>query len=107
MPPPDTTLRRRSGYSAIDTEDLRDPTVLTDEPEGHQEDTGDDIDIDDEREVVQREGWNDLLCSFLASGAMTVRAVIILFQGKFNSYLSSSLRIFSRSSLPFQYSGST
>ncbi|KAJ8588465.1 OPT superfamily oligopeptide transporter [Rhizopogon salebrosus TDB-379] len=74
MPPPDTTLRRRSGYSAIDTEDLRDPTVLTDEPEGHQEGTGDDIDIDDEREVVQREGWNDLLCSFLASGAMTLAA---------------------------------
>jgi len=106
MPPPDTTLRRRSGYSAIDAEDLRDPTVLTDEP-GHQEGTGDDVDIDDERDVVQREGWNDLLCSFLASGAMTVRAVIILFQGSFSSYLLSSLRTFSRSSLPFQYSEST
>ncbi|OAX35662.1 OPT superfamily oligopeptide transporter [Rhizopogon vinicolor AM-OR11-026] len=72
MPPPDTTLRRRSGYRAIDTEDLRDPTTVTDEREG--EGAGDDIEIDDEREVIQREGWNDLLYSFIASGAMTLAA---------------------------------
>lgn len=74
MPPPDTTLRRRSGYRAIDTDGT---TALVDEPEGFPESAGDDVDIDDEREVVQREGWIDLLYSFLASGAMTVRTVII------------------------------
>lgn len=76
MPPPDTTLRRRSGYRAIDTEDLTHPTAITDEPENHQE----AIEADhDERDVVQREGWEDLLLSFLASGAMTVRSVPITF----------------------------
>ncbi|KAG2149094.1 OPT oligopeptide transporter protein-domain-containing protein [Suillus bovinus] len=72
MPPPDTTLRRRSGYRAIDTEDLIQPTAITDEPENHQEAAAQD-DFD-EREVVQREGWEDLLMSFLASGAMTLAA---------------------------------
>lgn len=108
MPPPDTSLRHRSSYRAIDTEDLRDPTTLRDEVEVHQDDAGDDNDIDDERKVVQREGWNDLSCSFLASGAMTVCAVIILLLvNSTHVHLLSSLRIFSRSSLRFQYSGST
>ncbi|KAG0695599.1 OPT oligopeptide transporter protein-domain-containing protein [Suillus ampliporus] len=74
MPPPDTTLRRRSGYRAIDSEDLRDPTAVTDEPENNQEAAEDDLDVHDERDVVQREGWEDLLSSFLASGAMTLAA---------------------------------
>jgi len=73
MPPPDTTLRHRAGYREIDTEGS---AAHVDEPEGLQEVEGDDNDIADEREVVQREGWNDLICSFLASGAMTVCAAI-------------------------------
>jgi hypothetical protein len=76
MPPPDTTLRRRSGYRAIDTEDLTHPIAITDEPENHQEAVEADY---DERDVVQREGWDDLLLSFLASGAMTVCSVPITF----------------------------
>ncbi|KAG2107547.1 OPT oligopeptide transporter protein-domain-containing protein [Suillus cothurnatus] len=72
MPPPDTTVRRRSGYRAIDTEDLTHPTAIANEPENHQEAAAED-DFD-EREVVQREGWEDLLMSFLASGAMTLAA---------------------------------
>lgn len=72
MPPPDTTLRRRAGYRAIDTEDLIHSTAITDEPENHQEAAAEDN--IDEREVVQQEGWEDLLMSFLASGAMTLAA---------------------------------
>ncbi|KAG2362592.1 OPT oligopeptide transporter protein-domain-containing protein [Suillus spraguei] len=72
MPPPDTTLRRRAGYRAIDTEDLIHPTAIMDEPENHQEAAAEDN--IDEREVVQQEGWEDLLMSFLASGAMTLAA---------------------------------
>ncbi|KAG1728661.1 OPT oligopeptide transporter protein-domain-containing protein [Suillus lakei] len=88
MPPPDTTLRRRSGYRAIDSEDLRDPTAVTDEPENHQEAAEDDF---DEREVVQREGWEDLLFSFLASGAMTLTAYffpIVFAIPMFGKYLA-------------------
>jgi hypothetical protein len=80
MPPPDTTLRRRPGYRAIDTEDLTHSTAITDEPEIHQEAAED---ARDERDVVQREGWEDLLLSFLASGAMTVCSVPITFVGYF------------------------
>jgi uncharacterized oligopeptide transporter (OPT) family protein len=79
MPPPDTTVRRRSGYRAIDTEDLTHPTAIADEPENHQEAAAED-DFN-EREVVQREGWEDLLMSFLASGAMTVCSATITFTG--------------------------
>ncbi|KAG2131318.1 OPT oligopeptide transporter protein-domain-containing protein [Suillus clintonianus] len=88
MPPPDTTLRRRSGYRAIDTEELRDSTAVTDEPENHQEAAEDDF---DEREVVQREGWEDLLLSFLASGAMTLAAYffpIVFAIPMFGKYLA-------------------
>ncbi|KAG2035225.1 OPT oligopeptide transporter protein-domain-containing protein [Suillus americanus] len=72
MPPPDTTLRHRSGYRAVDTEDSTHPTAITDEHENHQEAAA-EHDFD-EREAVQREGWEDLLMSFLASGAMTLAA---------------------------------
>ncbi|KAG2340741.1 OPT superfamily oligopeptide transporter [Suillus weaverae] len=88
MPPPDTTLRHRSGYRTIDTEDLIHPTAITDEPENHQEAAEDDF---DEREVVQREGWEDLLLSFLASGAMTLAAYffpIIFAIPLFGKYLA-------------------
>lgn len=103
MPPPDTTLRRRSGYRAIDTEDLA-QTASTDEPGNHQEASAED-DFD-EREVVQREGWEDLLMSFLASGAMTVCSAFFSLYST-HVHLQSLPRTFSRLSSRSRYSGST
>ena len=70
LPPPDTTVRQRRGYRQLDSEDgagaevLSSPsaTTLDDEAE-HDE---------HERQALQREGWQDLIWSFAASGLMTV-----------------------------------
>ena|SRR6202167_1430066 len=68
LPPPDTSLRHRTGYREVNTEEdeeTQDPTTPG---------TGDTMDEFDsgEREVIQHQGWSDLVWSFLASGFMTV-----------------------------------
>ncbi|KIJ66877.1 hypothetical protein HYDPIDRAFT_85633, partial [Hydnomerulius pinastri MD-312] len=72
LPPPDTSIRRRSGYRALDAEDATDP--FADEVETVDHHNADEPEEHDEREVVQQEGWMDLIYSFLASGAMTLAA---------------------------------
>ncbi|EGN98787.1 hypothetical protein SERLA73DRAFT_160452 [Serpula lacrymans var. lacrymans S7.3] len=70
LPPPDTSLRRRNGYTEVDTEDISEGTLLNDSLNPEES-----IDrVEDEREVVTQEGWSDLVYSFLASGAMTLAA---------------------------------
>ena len=69
LPPPDTSLRRRTGYREVNTEDdeeIRDSTTPGMDNMTEEFDSG-------EREVVQHQGWSDLAWSFSASSLMTVR----------------------------------
>ncbi|CAL1715806.1 unnamed protein product [Somion occarium] len=68
LPPPDTTVRRRAGYTELDTDDtpVLDPTspieeVLLSEPA-------------DIKEAAEPETWSALIWSFTASGIMTLAA---------------------------------
>jgi hypothetical protein len=56
----------------LDTEDTAGHTVFVDEVDTVTQDNMDEPEVHDEREVVQQEGWMDLVYSFLASGVMTV-----------------------------------
>ncbi|KAG9315204.1 OPT oligopeptide transporter protein-domain-containing protein [Chiua virens] len=66
LPPPETSVRRRAGYRALDTEDIANHTV--------EQNAADETEEAEEREIVQQEGWMDLIYSFLASGVMTLLA---------------------------------
>ena len=68
MPPPDTSVRPRRGYRALDTEEAAQPEPATPIAEGEVVEVVDDR----EPEVVEQEGWAALIWSFLASGAMNV-----------------------------------
>ncbi|KAH7915658.1 OPT oligopeptide transporter protein-domain-containing protein [Hygrophoropsis aurantiaca] len=76
LPPPDTTLRQRTGYRQLDSEESADPTFAVHAPTLAHEDIedSDDLDLDSEREVVQHQGWSNLMWSFIASGIMTLAA---------------------------------
>ncbi|KAF7294517.1 Oligopeptide transporter [Mycena kentingensis (nom. inval.)] len=71
MPPPDTTIRRRVGYTAIEAEDLSVHPIVRDEDE-----VGEETPLYNTAapENVQSEGWRALGYSFLASGALTLFA---------------------------------
>ncbi|KAG6373370.1 OPT oligopeptide transporter protein-domain-containing protein [Boletus reticuloceps] len=91
LPPPQTSLRRRSGYRALDTEDVASHTTLVDEAGTVAQDTIDETEGIDERELVQKEGWVDLIYSFLASGVMTLAAYffpIVFSVPLFGKYLA-------------------
>ncbi|KAJ6619816.1 OPT oligopeptide transporter protein-domain-containing protein [Mycena sp. CBHHK59/15] len=64
MPPPDTTIRQRVGYIAVDVEDTdadrSEDLINADEPSAP--------------ETVQSEGWHALTSSFVASGVLTLAA---------------------------------
>ncbi|KAJ7650194.1 OPT oligopeptide transporter protein-domain-containing protein [Roridomyces roridus] len=62
MPPPDTTVRRRVGFVALEE----------DETEHHQED--EQVDDTLAPDNVQSEGWHALSSSFAASGVLTLFA---------------------------------
>jgi uncharacterized oligopeptide transporter (OPT) family protein len=87
LPPPETSLRRRSGYRELDTEDIATHSPLIDNVDTVAQDT----EGVDEREVVQKEGWMDLIYSFLASGVMTLAAYffpIVFSVPLFGKYLA-------------------
>ncbi|KAJ6576544.1 OPT oligopeptide transporter protein-domain-containing protein [Mycena vulgaris] len=63
MPPPDTSIRRRVGYIAVEEEDT--------DIRGTEEDPVDEALAP---ESVQSEGWHALTSSFAASGALTLFA---------------------------------
>ncbi|KAJ7756510.1 OPT oligopeptide transporter protein-domain-containing protein [Mycena maculata] len=76
MPPPNTTLRQRVGYVAVEEEDT--------DIQRTQDET-------DEYESVQSEGWYALASSFAASGALTLIAYFfpaIFSIPLFGSYLA-------------------
>lgn len=71
LPPPDTTTRRRRAYRAVDdAEVIETPAEIDEVPlqeEGHEQD-------ERERDLVQHEGWHDLLWSFGFAGTLTLLA---------------------------------
>ena len=71
VPPPDTGLRRRAGYSELRAEeDAEQP--IPDTPRT----SASDIPTDDMAETVKSEGWAALSWSFLASGCLTVSTIV-------------------------------
>ncbi|PPQ70300.1 hypothetical protein CVT26_014585 [Gymnopilus dilepis] len=72
LPPPDTTVRRRTGYRQVEDEeeDALNPESVLDAPQS----LPDEHDDTAERETVEHEGWQDLLWSFSASGLLTLFA---------------------------------
>lgn len=69
LPPPEGTLRSRTGYEPIDDEEH-----VADETD--HEPSEDDALIVAEQEMVQETGWHALLWSFASSGLMTVSKVV-------------------------------
>lgn len=93
QPAPDTSIRRRPGYSSVDTEDT--PHLSADIPraeiEGATSENTEEPEVHDEREIVQQEGWLDLVVSFIASGVMTLCAYffpIVFAVPLFGKYLA-------------------
>lgn len=102
LPPPDTSIRHRTGYREVNTSD--DEEIRNHAVSGPSE-IVEDIDAG-EREVVQHQGWSDLVWSFLASSFMTVR---YHYHSNHQAYggrcRTSCLLIFSRLYSPFLYLG--
>ncbi|CAA7267111.1 unnamed protein product [Cyclocybe aegerita] len=100
LPPPDTTVRRRNGYRQIDQEeeDTRTEAATTDVVvEGDANDAT-------ERDVIEHEGWHDLIWSFAGSGALTLSAYFfpVLFTiPLFGSYLAKEWLWFFTPSLSY------
>ena len=71
LPPPDTGVHKRRGYTALESEDVADAT----REEGVDVEADREGDEQDEevKEVVSNEGWSALGWSFVASAALTVR----------------------------------
>ncbi|KZP11045.1 OPT superfamily oligopeptide transporter [Athelia psychrophila] len=89
LPPPETSIRRRTGYEAVDSEAI-------DEPQGIIPDVVEDFATDEreaiDREGVKQQGWSDLLWSFLASGVMTLSAYffpVVFSIPLFGSYMAT------------------
>lgn len=73
LPPPDTGLRRRAGYQAInDTDDPENTRHNARQSESRLLNS-DDAEMA-EAAVARQDGWQALLWSFFISGAMTVSA---------------------------------
>ena len=79
MPPPDTTLRHRTAYNALATEEdeetipfVADPTSLTPTPTPRETDALHAPETPEVVVVEEKEGWSALTWSFAASGVMTV-----------------------------------
>ncbi|KAI0070455.1 OPT superfamily oligopeptide transporter, partial [Panus rudis PR-1116 ss-1] len=85
LPPPDTTIRRRRGYTELDTEDVNAVEAVTPIEE---------VPLDNPHAIEdtdEREGWSALIWSFAASGVMTLTAYffpVIFSLPIFGSYLA-------------------
>ncbi|KAK7050932.1 OPT superfamily [Paramarasmius palmivorus] len=69
LPPPDTTLRRRRGYQALDTEEDAN-TLSNSEPSSESAPLNSDIEI----QSAPKAGWHELLWSFAVSAILTLIA---------------------------------
>ncbi|KAF8806996.1 OPT superfamily oligopeptide transporter [Phlegmacium glaucopus] len=87
LPPPETSVRHREGYHQDDEERSRDIAAETPVAEGIRE-----ADVT-EREIIEHEGWHDLLWSFAVSGFLTLSAYFfpVLFAiPVFGNYLAQN-----------------
>ncbi len=71
LPSPDASVRQRRGYRPLDLEDEVEP-VASSSPDVLEDDLEDEV---AEREIVQKEGWQDLRWSFAVSGFVSVSRV--------------------------------
>lgn len=68
LPPPESNLRQRRGYQHIENGEeitINEATINDMVSENEEE-------VEHEREVVEHQGWHDLIWSFAASGLLTV-----------------------------------
>ncbi|KAJ2922549.1 hypothetical protein H1R20_g14535, partial [Candolleomyces eurysporus] len=70
LPPPDT-VRHRRGYREVDHEESEDAVEAIAEVPAQEQQTAEE---DNERDIVQHEGWHDLAWSFGSAGALTLFA---------------------------------
>lgn len=68
LPPPDTSVRRREVYHHDDEEQSQDRSIAAEAPVAEETQEQDAT----EREIVEHQGWHNLLWSFAASGLLTV-----------------------------------
>lgn len=93
LPPPDTSVRRREVYHHEDDEEehSQDRNISSEEPiaEETPEQNG------TEREIVEDQGWHNLLWSFFVSAFLTVSFVFHGYTiGKNDKFLFSCLHTF-------------
>jgi uncharacterized oligopeptide transporter (OPT) family protein len=90
LPPPDTSIRHRTAYRELPTDDIDTDEIFV---TATTSDGGGDG--DSERGVVQEDGWKALTWSFIASSVMTVSVLVVclLFVNKMRYSLQ---RIFSQ-----------
>jgi len=96
LPPPDTGIRRRRGYTEVDTEE---PEYTPTSPAAH-------VNLEDVHELEEKEseGWSALIWSFVASGVMTLSAYffpVIFAVPLFGNYLAKEWLWFFTPSLSY------
>uniref|UniRef100_A0A8H7Y0F4 Oligopeptide transporter n=1 Tax=Psilocybe cubensis TaxID=181762 RepID=A0A8H7Y0F4_PSICU len=70
LPPPDTTIRHRQGYQQVEDEE-----EVTVSAENQQESiTEEESEDETERDIVEHQGWSNLIWSFAVSGGLTLVA---------------------------------
>ena len=72
LPPPDTSVRRREVYHHDDDEEYNQDRNIASEAPIAEEAPEQNV---TEREIVEHQGWHNLLWSFAASGFLTVSFV--------------------------------
>ena len=78
LPPPDTSVRRREVYHHDNDEEYSQDRNLVAEVPVAEEASEQNAAEPSEREIVEHQGWHNLLWSFAASGFLTVSFVFPL-----------------------------
>ena len=88
LPPPESGPRHRTGYRHIGDEE---ETVISEETvENILHDNNEGAGDETEREIVEHEGWKDLIWSFTASALLTVSSSNATVPRSINRLLSVS-----------------
>lgn len=74
LPPPDTTVRQRRGYRELDTEADNEEVNSIEEEEEVVPSHAHEHENDEEREIVEHDGWNSLVWSFGFSAFVSLAA---------------------------------
>jgi hypothetical protein len=90
LPPPDTSVRRREAYHNDDEEYSQNRSMAPEAPITEETQEQDMT----EREVVEHQGWHNLLWSFAVSGFLTVSFMFCIYVMKRDKSLFSCLPTF-------------